>query len=225
MKVGLFGYPKSGKKTLFELLTGEELNGKWSNNPNEAIPGIVKIRDQRLDKLASIYNPHKVTPMVIEFVLTPDILQNNEHSDNNMLETVFQIMERSDVISFVIREFEDDSVFHINGTIDPKRDVANLNNELIIRDLIFTEKRIERLEKDLRIKQIPEKVKEKELMERMQHHLEAEKPLRSFNFTDAEIKTLNSFPLLTRKPTLIILNVDEDKLKDQSTLENLQNHG
>lgn len=224
MKVGLFGYPNSGKKTLFELLTGEKLNGKWSNNPDEAIPGIVKIRDQRLDKLASIYNPNKVTPMVIEFELTPDILLNHEHSDNNKLEPIFQIMERSDVIGFVIREFEEDSLFHINGSIDPKRDITNLNNELIIRDLIFIEKRIERLKKDLRVKQIAEKVKEKDLMERMQQHLEAEKPLRSFHFTDEELKILNSYPLLTKKPTLIILNINEDKLNDQNTLENLQAH-
>ena len=224
MKVGLFGYPNSGKKTLFELLTGEELNGKRSNNPNEAIPGIVKIRDQRIDKLASIYSPHKVTPMVIEFVLTPDILKNTEHSDKNMLEPIFQSMEHSDVISFVIREFQDESIFHLDGSINPKRDITNLNNELIIRDLIFTEKRIERLQKDLRVKQLAEKIKEKELMERMQEHLEAEKPLRSFVFSTEELKTLNSYPLLTRKPTLIILNIDESKLQDKSTLNDLQSH-
>jgi len=224
MKIGLIGYPNSGKKTLFELLTGEKLNGKWSNNPNEAIPGIAKIRDQRLDNLSTIYNPQKVTPSTIEFVLTPDTLLNSENSENGILDSFFQILEQMDVLCFVIREYKNDSVFHVKGSIDPTRDILSLNNELIIRDLIFIEKRIERLNKDLRVKQIPEKVKELDLLKRMLRHLENEKPLRSFDFSKEESKNIKSYPLFTKKPTLVILNVDENQISDQNNLEKIKSN-
>jgi GTP-binding protein YchF len=222
MKIALIGYPNSGKKTLFELLTGETANGKWSNHPNEAIPGMVKIRDQRLDKLASIYNPQKVTPSTMEFVLTPDTLLNSENSETGTMDSFFHILHQMDVLVFVIRDFENDSVFHIKGSIDPIRDILSMNNELIIQDLIFIEKRIERLTKDLRVKQIPEKVKELGLSKRLLYHLENEKPLRSFEFTKEEAKMIKSYPFLTVKPILIILNVDERQLSDQNNLEKIK---
>jgi GTP-binding protein YchF len=203
MKLGLVGFTQVGKHTLFRLLTGKEpsLEGKKGNGL-----GLAKVRDARFDRLVKIYNPRLETPAQIEFLLLPDL--DGQASRNDQ---VLRGLEQVDVICHLVRTFQDDSVFHIHGTIDPHRDILLLNEELQLNDLLFIEKRLERLEKEQNRKKDGQKmVQEADLLSRMKYHLEAGRFLKDFLLTEAEEKRIASYPLLTRKAMIIILNIGED---------------
>src|SRR5512136_2176916 len=140
MKLGLIGFPQVGKRTLFRLLTGKEpsLEGKKGN-----ALGLAKVRDARFDRLVEIYTPRQETPAQIEFLLLPDL---DQPADRN--EPVLRELEHVDVICHLVRIFQDDTVFHIHGTVDPRRDIRLFNDELQLNDLLFIEKRLERLKKE-----------------------------------------------------------------------------
>jgi hypothetical protein len=213
MKLGLVGFPQVGKRTLFRLLTGKEpnLEGKKGNGL-----GLATVRDVRFDRLVEIYAPRQETPAQIEFLLLPDL---DEQASRN--EQTLTNLEKVDVICHLVRAFHDDSVFHIRGTIDPRRDIQLFNEELQLNDLLFIEKRLERLPKEQHRKKDPQKmVLEESLLSRMKAHLETGRFLRNFLVTDAEEKLIASYPFLTRKPVIIILNLGEvmaeaDPLMDQ----------
>lgn len=220
MRFGLFGYPNSGKKTLYELLTGEAPNEKLSGK-QEGIPGAVPVRDHRLTKLAKLYNPQKVTPAVIDLCLAVDGIYS-EAPGEEALEPVFRVLERSDVLGLMVRAFKNDAVFHVRGSVDPARDIREWLGELLLRDQLFVEKRLERLRKDVRVKRAPEKEKELRLFEKLLKHLEKEQPLRTAALTQEEAKVLRNYPLLTKKSLIIIVNVAEEDLGRPDILEPLQ---
>ena len=159
----------------------------------------------------------------MEFFLAPDFVHKTDSSDRNAPAAMFQVLEQMDVIGLVVRNFADDAVFHVEGSVDAARDIRAMQDEMLIHDQIFIEKRIERIRKDMKSKSLPEKVKEMELLSNLLRHLEEEKPLRSFAFKKDDLQTLTSYPLLTKKPMMIILNVNEEKLSDQSKLAEFQN--
>ncbi|OGP78735.1 MAG: redox-regulated ATPase YchF [Deltaproteobacteria bacterium RBG_16_49_23] len=203
MKLGLVGFTQVGKRTLFRLLTGKEPNseGKKGNGL-----GLAKVRDARFDRLVEIYAPRQETPAQIEFVLFPDL--DGQASRNDQ---ILRGLEQVDVICHLVRTFQDDSVFHIHGTIDPRRDILLLNEELQLNDLLFIEKRLERLEKEQNKKKDAQKmVQEADLLSRMKHHLETGRFLKNFFLTEAEEKQIAGYPLLTRKAMIIILNIGEE---------------
>src|SRR4030043_1824947 len=144
MKLGLVGFAQVGKRTLFRLLTGKESNseGKKGNGL-----GLAKVRDARFDRLVEIYAPRHETPAQIEFFLLPDLDPQASRNDQ-----VLRGLEQVDVICHLVRAFQDDTVFHIHGTVDPPRDILLFNEELQLNDLLFIEKRIERLAKKQRKK-------------------------------------------------------------------------
>ncbi|HUL29187.1 MAG TPA: redox-regulated ATPase YchF [Thermodesulfobacteriota bacterium] len=202
MKLGLVGFPQVGKRTLFRLLTGKEpsLEGKKMN-----ALGLAKVRDARFDRLVEIYTPRQETPAQIEFLLFPDL---DEKTSRN--EQMLQGLDQVDVICHLVRAFEDDTVFHVHGTLDPRRDILLFNEELQLNDLLFIEKRLERLEKERNRKKDAQKVAlETDLLSRMKTHLEAGRFLRNFSVTEVEEKVIASYPLLTRKAVIIILNTGE----------------
>ncbi|MBM4347721.1 MAG: redox-regulated ATPase YchF [Deltaproteobacteria bacterium] len=216
MKLGLAGFPQVGKRTLFRLLTGKEpnLEGKKGNGL-----GLAKVRDVRFDRLVEIYAPRQETPAQIEFLLFPDL---EEQASRN--EPILKNLEKVDVICHLVRTFQDDSVFHIHGTINPHRDIQLFNEELQLNDLLFVEKRLERLEKEQHRKKDPQKmVLEENLLFHMKAHLECGRYLKSFLFTEAEEKLIASYPFLTRKPMIIILNVGEDMANADSLMDQLKN--
>ena len=203
MKLGLVGFPQVGKRTLFRLLTGKEPNpeGKKGN-----ALGLAKVRDARFDRLVEIYNPRQETPAQIEFLLLPDLDQQASRNDQ-----VMQGLEHVDVICHLVRAFQDDSVFHIHGMVDPRRDILLFNEDLQLNDLLFIEKRLERLEKERnRKKDVQKTAMEIDLLARMKVHLEAGRFLRSFLVAEVEEKTIASYPLLTRKAVIIIINAGEE---------------
>jgi GTP-binding protein YchF len=215
MKLGLVGFPQVGKRTLFQLLTGKEPNseGKKGNGL-----GLAKVRDARFDRLVEIYAPRQETPAQIEFVLLPDLDRQASRNDQ-----ILRRLEQVDVICHLVRTFRDDTVFHIHGTVDPHRDILLCNEELQLNDLLFIEKRLERLEKEQnKKKDIQRAAVETDLLTRMKLHLEAGRFLRNFPFTEAEEKCIAGYPLLTRKALIIILNIGEEEVGDQDLADQLR---
>ena len=215
MKLGLVGFPQVGKRTFFQLLTGKEpnLEGKKGNGL-----GLVKVRDARFDRLVEIYAPRQETPAQIEFLLLPDLDRQASRNDE-----IFRSLEQVDVICHLVRTFEDNTVFHIHGTVKPRRDILLFNEELQLNDLLFIEKRFEKLEKEQNKKRDIQKTAiETELLVRMKLHLEAGRFLRNFPITEIEGKLIASYPLLTRKAVIIILNIGELEVGDQELVGKLR---
>ena len=189
MKLGLVGFPQVGKRTLFRLLTGKEANSEGKKGDGL---GLAKVRDARFDRLVEIYAPRQETPAHIEFFLLPDLDQQASRNDQILKE-----LEQVDVICYLVRVFQDDTVFHIHGTVDPRRDILLFNEALQLNDLLFIEKRFERLEKEQNKKRNVQKMAmEADLLTRMKEHLETGCLLRNFLLTEAEEKLIASYPFL-----------------------------
>jgi GTP-binding protein YchF len=215
MKLGLVGFPQVGKRTLFRLLTGKEPSseGKKGNGL-----GLAKVRDARFDRLVEIYAPRQETPAQMEFLLLPDSDPQASRND-----PILRGLENVDVICHLVRAFQDDTVFHVHGTVNPRRDILLFNEELQLNDLLFVEKRLERLEKEQNKKKDVQKMAiEKDLLTRMKIHLETGRFLRNFPLTESEGKLVASYPLLTRKAVIVILNVGEKEVGDQDRIEKLK---
>lgn len=208
MKLGLVGFPQVGKRTLFRLLTGQELN--------KSGVGLARVRDPRFDWLVQLYQPAKATPAQLEFALVPDLGEKGNTD-------AFKALEKVDVVCHLVRGFADDSVFHLAGSVAPERDIRHLEEELHLADLIFIEKRRERLLKESKLKGDAQKAaQEEELLVRFQAHLEGGSPLRSLSLSEDDEKLIASYPFLTLKPVLIVLNLGEDQLEDAGLVEQLR---
>ncbi len=215
MKLGLVGFPQVGKRTLFRLLTGKEPNSE-SKKGNGL--GLAKVRDARFDRLVEIYAPRKETPAQIEFILLPDL---DEQSSRNG--PILRGLEQVDVICHLVRAFQDDTVFHIHGTIDPRRDISLFNEELQLNDLLFIEKRLERLEKEQNKKKDAQRATmEADLLVRMKAHLEAGRLLKGFLLTEDEERLIASYPFLTRKAAIMILNTGEEIAETRGLMDQLK---
>ena len=206
MKLGLVGLPQVGKKTLFHLLTGQV----------DSEMGQAKVRDVRFDNLVEMHEPEREVPAHIEFVLLPDLDTDAERNADAL-----RGLELVDVICLLARVFEDDTVFHIEGDVNAKRDIQAFWDELLLADQIFVEKRLERLAKEQRSQNIPRAAQETDLMTRMQAHLEEGKPLSQFERTAEEIKLTLSYPFLTTKALMVVLNVGEDQIGDDGVVDDI----
>jgi len=203
MKTGIIGLPQVGKTALFRILTKANLSEQAYSNPREAHVGVAKVPDERLDKLAALYNPKKLTHASVEYVDVGAIGQDA------LKETAYiGHLRNVDALIHVVRAFEDPAVPHV-GAIDPLRDIKNVEFDLMVSDLGQIEKRLERLEKDLKKMRSPELEKENELMIKAKAHLETEKPLREMEMTAEDKKRLRGFMFLSEKPILYVLNIGE----------------
>jgi len=212
MKVGIIGLPQTGKKTLFQTLTGNEL--REQSGPAKPLPGTADILDRRFDTLVEMYTPKKNVRARIELMLLPRMEQENIAKGN-----IFNDIADVDALCHVIRAFDDDAIYHAEGSVDPIRDAEMVNAELIMHDQIFTEKRIERIETALRKIKDEQQAKELELMRKMQAHLEEEKPLRLMEFSEDEEMLIRSYPLITRKELILAFNIAEEQLAETTLLE------
>jgi len=212
MKIGIIGLPQTGKKTLFQVLTGSRLP-EHATSP-KPLPGTADIIDGRFDKLVAMYEPKKETHARIDLVLLPKIEQESIAKGD-----IFRDIIDVDAICHVVRAFEDEAIYHASGSVDPLRDVEMVNSELLMHDQIFIEKRIERLEKALKKIKDEKQAKELDLIKRIQAHLENESPLRLMEFSEDEDLMIRSYPFITRKESIIVFNVSEDNLDDTSLLE------
>src|SRR5712692_8276247 len=202
MKTGIIGLPQVGKTSLFRILTKAQLSPAHAN-PREAHIGVAKVPDDRLDRLAALFNPKKLTHASVEYVDVGAIGQEalKESGYIGHLRNV-------DALAHVVRAFDDPAIPHV-GSIDPLRDIKNVEFDLMVSDLGQIEKRLERLEKDLKKMRSPELEGENELLQRAKAHLESERPLREMEMTREDKKRLRGFMFLSEKPILYVLNVSE----------------
>jgi GTP-binding protein YchF len=214
MKVGIIGLPQTGKKTLFQVLTGSHL--REQAGPVKPVPGTAEIGDPRFDKLVAMYQPNKAVRARIDLVLLPKMEQENIARGD-----IFKEIADVDALCHVVRAFEDESIYHAEGSVDPQRDAEMVNDELIMHDQIFVEKRIERIELALKKIKDDKQQKELELMRKMQGHLEEEKPLRLLQLSEEEELLIRSYPLITRKELILVFNVAEEQLDNQALLEKM----
>lgn len=212
MRLGIIGLPNSGKTTLFNALTNQNLpTGAATSGQFEVHTAVVNVPDARVDRLKAMYNPKKTTYTQVTYV---DIGGIDKGIGEGGLKGQFRNeLGQLDGYLHVVRVFKDDNVPHPSDTIDPVRDISTLDSEFLLTDLVMVESRIERLEADMRRKgRTMEKaqVDEMEQMQRLKVHLESDKPLRDLGLTEAEIKPLKGYGFLTLKPVLIVLNTGED---------------
>lgn len=215
MKLGIVGLPNVGKSTLFNSLT--RAGAESANYPFCTIDpniGIVPVPDERLDVLAKMHNSAKIVPATIEFVDIAGLVKGaskGEGLGNQFLSNIREV----DAIIHVVRCFEDSNIVHVDGSIDPMRDIETINLELLFSDLEILERRIAKLVKS--VKGDKSLIKEKELAENLKAHLENGKLAKSYQPADDEEKELlESFNLLTYKPVIYAANVSEDDLADDA---------
>lgn len=216
MKLGIVGLPNVGKSTLFNSLT--KAGAESANYPFCTIDpniGIVPVPDERLDVLAKMHNSAKIVPAAIEFVDIAGLVKGaskGEGLGNQFLSNIREV----DAIIHVVRCFEDSNIVHVDGSIDPLRDIETINLELLFSDLEILERRYAKLVKS--VKGDKTLVKEKDLVENLKKHLEDGKMAKSYETADdEEALLLESFNLLTGKPVIYAANVSEDELADDAS--------
>lgn len=216
MKIGLIGLPQVGKKTLFELLTHHKPSEKEVAS-GKPIKGVVEIKDPRFDKLVASYKPKKEVRARIDIETLPKI-----EKDTIAKGEIFTDINELDAICHVVRSFKDDSVYHVDGSVDPKRDIDFVNAELILHDLIFIEKRMERLEKTIKQTKEEAATREREILSKLKVHLDKTLPLRLLDISANDKKFISSYPFVTRKDMIVVLNISESDLKKTELLEQLK---
>jgi ribosome-binding ATPase len=199
LKIGIVGLGQVGKTTLFSILTHAHGSGLGSGRP-EAHVGVVRVPDVRLDRLSEMYHPQKTVHASVEYVDTPGSVIDLARAGAQMAS-----LREMDALAHVVRAFDDSPA----GVPDPKRDIENVELELILSDLAVVEKRLERLEKDLKKQKNPALQKELYVLQASKAALEAQTPLREIARDGEEERIIRGFTFLSSKPTLYVLNLGE----------------
>ena len=208
LRAALIGFGQTGKTTLFQLMTSAREAARAAHGKGEATIGISKVPDARLDRLTAMFNPRKRVPATIEF---SDLATPVRAGGAQALVDV-AAYKNADALVHVLRAFEDPAVPHPAGSIDPARDAQAMEDELILADLGVAERRLERLEKDLKKGKSADLERERDVVTICRAALEEGRPLRSLDLRGDDLKRLRGFQFLSAKPLLIVVNLDEARL-------------
>lgn len=215
MKIGIIGLPQTGKKTLFSLLVGPAaLAG--GGDARAATLGVADVQDSRFERLIALYKPKKQVRARLDVTLLPAI-EEKSLSESDAQRDLGDV----DAFCHVVRVFEDESVYHIWGSPDPAREVEFMHGEMVLHDLVFIEKRLERIEKGLKKGKDDRAEKEKALLARFLETLEKDVPLRKLEVSAEDDSLIASYPFLTRKTCIVALNVADDAIGDTTLRDQL----
>ncbi len=212
MKCGIVGPPLSGKSTLFNILTSVATVDQFSGK-REPRRGIAKLADPRLDAIAGARESRKVVPATVEYIDVPGVSMDKQVRESYPASYLTEL-QGVDTLALVLREFQDDSIPHPAGSIDPQRDLSDAALEFIINDLAITERRLEKLAKA----HDEDSKREAVLLEHCRDMLSDEKALREHEFKPEEEKVLRGYSLLSLKPLLIVVNLGEASAPDAKTI-------
>ncbi len=204
--VGIIGLPNVGKSTLFKALTQQEVD--ISNYPFCTIDpnvGVVHVPDERLEKIAKIIKPQKVTPTIIEFVDIAGLVKG-AHKGQGLGNQFLARIREVDAVVHVVRGFENKDIEHTEETIDALRDIGTVKTELIMKDLETIEKHIQKLKKELKAESDKKSEKELEVLEKITEALDTGKMISETNLTSEQKKVIKHLNLLTIKPTIYLIN-------------------
>ena len=212
MQLGILGFAKSGKTTLFNLLTRSEADTNKFAASGETHIGVATVPDRRLEQLRELFHPKRFVPATVTYIDIPGV-RKGEGSESLDLAKLRDV----DALVHVVRAFEDPDIVHPQGSVDPKRDIENLDLELILADLDLVSRRLDRLEQARKRGLSPQEKAEWELLEaKIRPALENEIPLRDISLEAHQELALRGFQLLSAKPMLLAVNVDESKLATAS---------
>jgi GTP-binding protein YchF len=205
LRTALIGFPSSGKTTLFQLMTSQrDAPRAGGHGKLEAVVGVARVPDERVERLAELYAPRKKTHATVEFA---DLAAAGRTGVTALLDVM--PFRNADALVHVVRAFRDPAVTHHADNIQPASDAQAMEDELLLADLAVTEKRLERIERDLKKNRTAELERERDLLLRCTAALEEGRPLRGLELTDAERKMLRGFQFLSAKPLLLVINMDE----------------
>lgn len=220
MRLGIIGLPQSGKTTVFNALTrGDRPTGSMAGGRFEVQTAVVPVPDSRVDKLSAMFNPRKTIYAQVTYADIGGL--EGETDKSGFSGPLLNQLTQMDGFLHVVRAFEDPTVPHPAGSVDPRRDVGSVDGELLLNDLLAVERKLERLKDESRKGNVKDKglaQREEALFTKLHEGLSADHPLRDLDLTPDEERLLSGYGLLTRKPMLVVVNTGEDPRGAESAL-------
>ena len=216
--VGIVGLPNVGKSTLFKALTKKKVDiASYPFTTIDPNVGIVIVPDKRIEKIASLVKPEKITNTIIEFVDIAGLVKN-AHKGEGLGNQFLSHIRGCDAIVEVLREFEDPNIEHTEGEIDPEKDIKTIETELLMKDLETLEKIFDKTEREASKEK--SEIKKKEILKIIKIALSEKKPIREINLSDEEKKEIKEYQFLTEKPVIYIFNISKQQAKGRTGLCN-----